>query len=196
MTDKKDYTMLQRLSVALWGMRNPAKNATAKVPTKNGGSYTYSYATLDSVLDVVKPALQEAGLALMQRWEEVPGELGCWELMTGITDGERVEWLDRRPMTILPDPQKQGAVETYTRRYAIVTAFGLAAVEDTDAQGVGDPLKAAKDELVKACTAYAKAAGRDAKEVMVEATKLACFEKTPAGYRATAQHYAKLMGEA
>lgn len=61
---------------------------------------------------------------------------------------------------------------------------------------VGDPLKAAKDELVKACTAYAKAAGRDAKEVMVEATKLACFEKTPAGYRATAQHYAKLMGEA
>src|SRR5438105_3123772 len=42
------------------------KDKTAKIPTKSGGSFSYSYASLDSVIDHVHGALMEQGLAVVQ----------------------------------------------------------------------------------------------------------------------------------
>lgn len=197
MTEKKDdRTLYQRLATALGNMPNPPKNAEAKVPTKNGGSYTYSYATLDAVLDVVKPALKAEGLAMLQRVNNITADGLTWAVETGVTDGAEVLWMDRRPFYPNADPQKMGAAETYTRRYSITTAFGLAAVEDTDAQGAASepsPLEAARYSLIEACHEYAAATGKDAKTVMDGVAHREGFSATVEGFKAATEYVAGLL---
>ena len=43
-----------------------AKDRTANVEMRGGGSYKYSYATLASVIAAIRPALNEHGIALVQ----------------------------------------------------------------------------------------------------------------------------------
>ena len=42
-------TFDERLIAAMGEMVNPTKSATAEVPTRSGGRYTYKYETLDQV---------------------------------------------------------------------------------------------------------------------------------------------------
>ena len=185
MTDKKDERGIgQRYVAAVSSMQNPPKNAKADT-----GRFGYTYATLDCVLDVVKPALKENGLALCQGWA---GDGEAWVLETGVTDGVEFMWLDKRPIYPNADPQKQGASETYARRYALVTAFGLAAIEDTDAANAKPD---GRERLIEVCRRYAEATGSDAKEVMKQAAQLEGFAKTPEGYQVAIDHFEKLLGQ-
>lgn len=116
-----ELTFEQRLSVALHGMGNPVKD------TKG---HNYKYAQLDQVMDVIKPALYEAGLAVRQGVREGSDGFLLETIVFGDTES-RV--LDVRPIRVMEDPQKQGSYETYMRRYALLTVFGLAP-EDDDGQ--------------------------------------------------------------
>lgn len=110
---------------ALQEMENPTKDAKADV-----GKFSYDYATLDMVFDVVKPILSKHGLFLRQ---------GCykdgdgWILRTYIFDATEEMMVDERPLIFGSDSQRNGIVETYARRYAVNCCMGLAPV-DSDAK--------------------------------------------------------------
>lgn len=125
-----------RLIAAMGEMANPSKSSTATVPTKNGGRYTYKYETLDQVLAAVRPPLIKNGIGLTQRqaWDEKTEQ---YVLQTIVFDEGHRETLDERPMMMPADAQARGSWETYMRRYALRSAFGLA--------GEDDDGKAAKD---------------------------------------------------
>ena len=125
-----------RLVDAMADMVNPQKTKTAKVPTKSGGSYQYKYESLDQVLAAVRPPLMERKIGLTQRqvWSE---NTGSFALETVVFDGSEEIVLDTRPMRDSPDAQASGSWETYMRRYALRSAFGLAGEDDDGAAAKG-----------------------------------------------------------
>lgn len=124
---------------ALGELSNPGKGSTATVQTKSGGSYQYTYAGLDVILDLVRPVLAKHGLALSQPFGSTPDGL--------VTVRTRV--LHRRGVSIDGDPiarvveggpQEVGSFVTYARRYAVVSLLGIhPAGEDDDAQAAQPP---------------------------------------------------------
>ena len=128
---------LQRnLLAAMAEMANPVKSNTAKVPTKNGKSYSYKYESLDQVLACIRPALQRHGLGLSQG---IKARSDGAVLETAVFDD--LEWLvlDSRPIPEAADAQQRGSWETYLRRYALRSAFGLAGEDDDGAATVARP---------------------------------------------------------
>lgn len=128
----------QKLMTAMKQMENPTKSKKATVPTKSGKEYSYNYESLDQVLEVVRPALAENGLMLVQgiRWHE---QSAGYVLETGAMDENETRILDTRPMPQCDDAQAEGSWETYKRRYALRTAFGLAAEDDDGAATLSNP---------------------------------------------------------
>lgn len=129
-------TFYKRLMDAMADMVNPQKSKTATVPTKSGGSYQYNYESLDEVLGIVRPALLKHGLMLSQgmRYHE-PTE--SFVLETGVFDDDEKHILDTRIMPNCSDAQQAGSWETYMRRYALRTAFGLTGEDDDGAATIG-----------------------------------------------------------
>lgn len=146
-TKTKPRTYAQRLADSIASMPNPVKDTKA---------YSYKYETLDQVLGIVQPALNANGLTVMQGMYCM-GESFC--LRTYVLDGEDglEHMLDLRPVAFGTDPQKNGSAETYARRYALKTAFGLCGEDDDGAAASAPrPAKAGK-EPSKAKTAPQKA---------------------------------------
>jgi hypothetical protein len=109
------------------------RDKTAKVPTKSGGSYSFDYADLASVLDVVKPALAKHGIAVVQA-AGIEGDRVTVETRLLHASGE---WLEST-LAMKPDdlsPQKIGSAVTYARRYALSSMVGVASEEDDDGNG-------------------------------------------------------------
>lgn len=138
MTEKKaePQTFSERLIAAMADMENPTKAKKATVPTKSGGQYSYNYETLDQVLGVVRPALAKHGLALTQQqaWSE---NTSSYVLRTIVFDANEERLMDERPLHDCTDAQQAGSWETYMRRYALRTAFGLTGEDDDGAATVG-----------------------------------------------------------
>lgn len=130
----------QRLMDAKKAMVNPIKDKKANV-----GKFSYSYETLQQVLDIVEPALEDNGLMLVQgiKWHEPSGS---FVLETGAADEKETHVLDTRHFPICDDAQAEGSWETYKRRYALRTAFGLAAEDDDGASTKKQPKKASGED--------------------------------------------------
>jgi hypothetical protein len=104
------------------------KSQTAKVPTKTGGSYSYTYAGLADVMREAVPVLVKHGLAFTalprqtERGYELRGTLMH-------TSGEMIEGS-------LPiagsTPQEMGSSLTYMRRYLFGCITGLVTDDDDD----------------------------------------------------------------
>lgn len=134
--NEKTLTTWERLIAAQADMANPTK--TREV---NAGARRYSYAELYEVLNTITPALAAHGLALVQGVRML--EDGIFVLRTGVADADGELILDTRPMNFAGSSQDAGARETYTRRYALMTAFALAAEDDDDAPALKTPARAA-----------------------------------------------------
>ena len=119
-----------RLMAAMAEMDNPKKSETATIPAKGGGKYSYRYETLEQLLEIVRPALMAHGLGLTQGVRRIDG---TWSLVTSVFDGEDSLALDERPMRDFPGAQDAGSWETYMRRYALRSAFGLCGEDDDGA---------------------------------------------------------------
>lgn len=117
-----ENTIREKLIAAQADMGNPVKSKAVKA-----GARSYNYEVLSDVLEIVTDALHAHGLGLIQG--VYPAANG-YELCTGITDGQETLTLDTRPLDFPADPQVAGSKETYARRYALKTAFGLAGVDD------------------------------------------------------------------
>lgn len=124
---KEERSLNQRLMDAMAEMENPKKE-------KSG--YNYKYETLEQVLGIVRPALSSNGLMLTQgqRYDE---QSGGWVLETAVFDGSERVIMDSRKIEEYSDAQKAGSWETYMRRYALRTAFGLTGEDDDGAATKG-----------------------------------------------------------
>lgn len=158
----------KRLLAAMSEMPNPVKDSKA---------YNYRYEQLDQVLGIVQPALMAHGMFVTQGME---CSEGGYELRTYICDAEgntlRIP-MDSRPVKLTGDSQKDGSAETYARRYALKTVFGLCG-EDDDGQANSkprykQPVKPKPEDeacpewhaMVKAVSDYVEITGEPKKDV-------------------------------
>ncbi|PTL55772.1 ERF family protein [Paraconexibacter algicola] len=135
------------------------KTQTATVPTKNGGSYQYTYADLGDVLAAVRPVLSERGLALVQYTIREDARTVLVTELRHPAGGVLRSEVDLGQSSA--NPQAFGGALTYLRRYEVVTLLGIAAEEDRDAQDVtpASDRRPATPEL----PAWARDATRDRK---------------------------------
>lgn len=137
-------------------LSNPKRNKTAKVKGKTKAGtfyeYEYTYASLDSILDDVRPVFAEFGLFVTQG---VSGQQPPYTLVTRITH-ESGQWQEvdtPLPYSGSTDPQELGIALSYTRRYGLAPMLGVAPEEDTDAvttkkgAGKGTPAEGAGENL-------------------------------------------------
>lgn len=136
-------------------MPNPKKSREGQK-----GYQKYKYATLDTVVDIIKKPLNSRGIFLTQPCEKVEDGTMCVQTVV-MHEGERIV-LDTKPYEYDSDPQEFGRRETYARRYSLLTAFGLAGEDDTD--GDTGPKKA-PGASARAAT---KATGKDKPETSPE----------------------------
>lgn len=107
--------------------------AIVKDKKVQGRSYAFSYASLDTILDAVRPALVKHGLAVSQtfRGDELVTLLlhkGGWSVESVLLVGQAGgAW------------QEFGKAVTYARRYALTAILGVAAEDDDDDPGERKP---------------------------------------------------------
>lgn len=89
------------------------------------------YATLDSVLDAITPALTENKLMIMQDGERIESTMRVETTVIHVS-GQWAKFYFDIPI-VKNDPQGVGSAFTYGRRYALAAAFGLSQADD-DAQ--------------------------------------------------------------
>jgi hypothetical protein len=136
--------LMQALAAAQPKFAPIMKERTAEVISRRtGGRYTYAYADLADVLDAVRPALAEHGIALIQCPIEAEGQAGAF---TVIAKGE--QWVGVS-MLVPYDPtlgaQGKGSAVTYARRYGLTALLGVAARgEDDDAVAVTPAVQSAE----------------------------------------------------
>lgn len=102
---------------------------------KSKQAYGYKYATLDSLIDMLRQVLPKHGLWFTQS----PSRVGDKSTLTTRVIHNSGEWFeDSIEMTDTElqgkanDTQKVGASITYYRRYALSAVFGVASDEDVD----------------------------------------------------------------
>jgi hypothetical protein len=117
---------------ALGELQNVAKNAL-------NPHFKNKYASLDAILDAVRPILTRHGLALSQEPIMEEGRAG---VLTRVihSSGEA-----RESTLLLPVQQNTaqgiGSAITYARRYAVSSILGIAADDDDDGQVASSPPK-------------------------------------------------------
>jgi hypothetical protein len=117
------------------------KDCTAKIQTKKGGSYSFKYADLDTVLSTVRPVLSKHGLALVVDVYSVKNEGGERAMRATIrllhSSGQ---WLETSGLAIAIDAdayanqpaQSSGSAATYATRYAVEALLSIRATDDQD----------------------------------------------------------------
>lgn len=95
-----------------------------------------TYASLPSVIDAIKSALNENGIVFIQTAS--PSEKGCLALSTRLLH-ESGEWIEDTATVPLPksDPQGYGSAATYARRYCLAAIMGLYQDDDDGNAGSG-----------------------------------------------------------
>ncbi len=117
------------------------KDCVAKIQTKKGGSYSFRYADLDTVLSTVRPVLSRHGLALVVDIETVRNEAGERAMRATIrlihSSGQ---WMQTTGLAIAIDAdayanqpaQSSGSAATYATRYAVEALLSIRATDDQD----------------------------------------------------------------
>ena len=108
------------------------KDKTAKVPTKNGGQYSYTYADLGSIIETTTTTLDAFGLSVSQ---ETQGDSTGVFLTTRLLH-DSGQWLEAGPLFLPVEGNAQafGSAITYGRRYQLTAILGIATEDDDDAQ--------------------------------------------------------------
>lgn len=133
------------LVAALADLTVVEKGNTAKIPTKDGGSYSYSYADLPDVVRLTRPALAAHGLVALTPIIEGPAV----RVLIVHTSGEMLD-LGAFPFPAGRDPQATGSAVTYHRRYALLAALGIAADDDDDGHAATQAARQQKPETAAA----------------------------------------------
>lgn len=118
------------LVAALAELTDPRKDSKATVPTKTGGQYQYTYLSLPSLLDHVRPVLAKHHLAVVQMASRT--EQGA-AVVTMLVH-ESGQTLTSPPLELRATglAQEMGSAITYARRYSLAAMLGLAGSDDDD----------------------------------------------------------------
>jgi len=126
-TDK----LAEALAKAQGSFSNPERNRSVKVNTKTGGTYSFTYATLDAIMDMIRAPLSQNGLSIVHVLAS--DEIG-WLCVTRLlhTSGQSIEC----PVPIIVDQsanaQGWGSAITYAKRYGLCALLAITADEDDD----------------------------------------------------------------
>jgi len=105
--------------------------------------FNSKYADLATVMEEIKPALTEAGIAVIQR--PVAGLEGCASLET-IVVHESGEFFSAGVISVpvggKKDAQAYGSAITYARRYSLCSIFGVPQVDDDGNEASGNRAQA------------------------------------------------------
>lgn len=117
-----------------------AFNKEVKIIEKDGKNphFKNDYATLDTIINEVRPVLAKHGLVIMQ----FPGGDGEKYTLRTMLMHESGEWIESEPLTMRPvknDPQGIGSCTTYARRYSLSAMLSLNTGEDDDGNGATQP---------------------------------------------------------
>ena len=129
----KTGKLAEALAKAQAGFTTVIKSKTAK-----GEKFSYKYADLADVLEMVVPALSKQGIAFTQPLRR---EGDKTFVITRIQLGD--EFLEDAGLPIPSQvrPQELGTYLTYYRRYSVSTFLGISTDEDTDAVETRDDYK-------------------------------------------------------
>lgn len=108
------------------------KKRTATVQMRTGGSYTFDYADLSDILDMVRPILNGEGILLWQPSRRREGKL---YIVTQLIHPESGQTMESDGLLISESLERQpfGRDQTYDRRYDLCAVLGIAAEDDKDA---------------------------------------------------------------
>jgi hypothetical protein len=126
------------LAKAQTGLVNPEKTMTAAVREDRRGEGTersFRYATLASGLDLVRKALGQHEIAVMQTTAmDEPTRTVRLNTVLAHSSGEWIasDW-PVCPISDMASPKRMGAALTYARRYSLFTLVGIAGEDDLDA---------------------------------------------------------------
>jgi hypothetical protein len=123
-------TLAAALVHALADLTVVEKGRTVTVRTKDGNSYSYTYAELSDVVKVTRRHLAEHGLVALTPVHEHANGLACTVII--VHEGGETMDLGPFPFPHGRDAQATGSMVTYHRRYALVAALGIAAGDDDD----------------------------------------------------------------
>jgi hypothetical protein len=117
-----------------------AFNVEVKIIEKDAQNphFKNHYASLDTIIDDVRPLLAKHGLSMMQ----FPGGDGEKFTLRSMLLHESGEWIESEPITMRPvknDPQGIGSCSTYARRYSLSAMLSLNTGEDDDGNGATQP---------------------------------------------------------
>lgn len=124
---------------------NTINSKTVTVKTKTGSTYSYRYAPLDEVLNIIRPLLSKNGLSVLQ---SPINESGAISLTTTLLHNSG-EWLEYPPLKLKAEadtPQGIGSAITYARRYTLSSILGMSSEDDNDANGGDHKLETDKPE--------------------------------------------------
>jgi hypothetical protein len=112
-----------------------AFNLEVKIIEKDAKNphFKNDYATLDTIIDEVRPLLAKHGLVIMQ----FPGGDGEHYTLRTMLVHESGEFIESEPLTMKPvknDPQGIGSCTTYARRYSLSAMLSLNTGEDDDGE--------------------------------------------------------------
>lgn len=104
------------------------KTHTADVPTKSGGSYSYTYADLADVTDALLPLLNSQGIA----WTCLPRQTPNGYELVGTLLHESGESIEGSLPLWGRQAQELGSSITYARRYLLGCMTGVVTEDDDD----------------------------------------------------------------
>lgn len=125
---------IKNLAIALSKFQGEIKNP-ANSKTVGAGSFSYKYAPLDEVLNLVRPMLSKHGLSIVQAPIMADGMVG----VTTTLLHESGEWIEFEPILLKMDKQSAqgaGSAITYARRYSISAVLGISSEDDDDANSI------------------------------------------------------------
>lgn len=158
-------------------------NERAQVKMDGGGSYSYTYASLDAIASTVRPYLNEHGLSYT--WDsQVNGDVvtaTCY--LRHVNGGERTATFSA-PMDTrakMSGPQRAAAALTYAKRQSLIQVLGITTADsDTDAalpQTTDDPITPKQVERVQE---MAEKAGDEVTASVLKWAKVDRIEDIPA----------------
>jgi hypothetical protein len=125
------------------------------VQKKAGGSYSFNYAPLDSILNAVRAPLAANGLVVVQILDD-------GALVTSLIHDSGAILSGRLDLPAVDDIQAFGSAITYLRRYAIQAMLGIAAEDDDDGhRAAGNTVSPRRHETDDEGAAEAQTTHRD-----------------------------------
>lgn len=101
----------------------------------SAGKFSYKYAPLDEILNLVRPILSKHGLSIIQMPVMSEGMVGATTTLLH----DSGEWIETEPILLKLDKQTAqgaGSAITYARRYAISAILGISSEDDDDASSI------------------------------------------------------------